>query len=45
MGTSDRFEIAIGEFAISYSEQVKRDFEVFELAAKKGLIAVESITK
>ena len=43
IGTGVHFEIAIGEFATAYAEQVQRDFEVFHAAAKNGLIPVESI--
>lgn len=42
IGGSDRFEVAIGQFAIAYSEQVYRDFEAFQMAAKNGLIPIAS---
>jgi uncharacterized protein (DUF2252 family) len=45
IGTSERFENAIGEFAVAYSEQVNRDFGEFQIAAKNGLVPVESKTK
>ncbi len=40
IGTGDRFELVIGEFAASYAEQVQHDFEAFQTATKKGWIAV-----
>jgi uncharacterized protein (DUF2252 family) len=38
LGRSDRFDIAIGEFALAYAEQVERDHEALVKAARKGIM-------
>ncbi len=42
LGKSDRFDLALADFAESYADQVERDFEVAQKAVKKGAIEVET---
>jgi len=41
LGTSDTFDRAIGEFALAYTEQNRRDYETLAEAEKSGRIEVE----
>jgi hypothetical protein len=42
LGKSDRFDLALADFAESYADQVEKDFEVVEKAIKNGTIQVET---
>jgi uncharacterized protein (DUF2252 family) len=36
LGKSDNFDLAVGEFALAYADQVERDYEAFVQAARSG---------
>lgn len=42
MGSSERFDCAIGEFAVAYADQNEADYEAFLVAVRSGLIAAEA---
>jgi len=42
LGKSDRFDLAIADFAEAYADQVERDFEVVQKAIKDGRVKVET---
>jgi uncharacterized protein (DUF2252 family) len=42
LGKSDRFDLAVADFAESYADQVERDFEVVQQAVKSGALPVET---
>ena len=42
LGKNDRFDRAIGEFALAYADQTERDYEVLVTAVKTGQLAAET---
>ena len=42
LGKSDRFDLALADFAEAYADQVERDFEVVQKAIKGGRLRVEA---
>ncbi len=42
LGKSDRFDLALADFAEAYADQVERDFEVVQKAIKDGRLKVET---
>ena len=42
LGTTDRFDEAIGDFALAYADRNEADFEQLRLAVRDGRIAVDS---
>ena len=44
LGRSSQFDEALGQFGMAYADQVERDFETLQAAAKAGRIVVQSST-
>ena len=42
LGKSDRFDLALADFAEAYADQVERDFDVLQKAIKDGRVEVET---
>ena len=42
LGTGERFDLAVADFAAAYADQSERDFELLTKAVKAGRIAVET---
>ena len=42
LGKADTFDRAIADFAVSYADQVERDFEIFEKAVRSGRLPARS---
>ena len=42
LGKSDRFDLAVADFAEAYADQVERDFALVQKAIKDGRLEVES---
>jgi hypothetical protein len=38
LGTGDRFESAIGKFAVAYADQTERDYDALAAAARSGRV-------
>jgi hypothetical protein len=41
LGTSDKFDESMGNFAIAYADQTERDHAALKVAVRAGVIAVE----
>lgn len=40
LGTSDRFDVAMRDFAVTYADQVERDYATYQAAIAEGRVAV-----